>query len=264
MAANPVIAVTLAVAGLITVLVLLIRNFDDVKAKAAQFWQGMVMLFNQGRELSGLAVQILIKQMKLWFFSFWEWFATRFPGLAAAVEVTFGRITEIMGSGIDFWKNLFQGMFALFTGDIDGFKEHFAAAFGFLGEYFAGIIDSMGGYIDLLWGWLEPVYNFLTGIFAGAVDKVKGGIAKVGEFFGFDGPEGPQPGGPYPGIIRPEATNNNSRQINVRSSISLAVPEGTPQHQRQSLQDSAERAVQAAFDRELRSLMANAAGGEVR
>jgi hypothetical protein len=183
---------------------------------------------------------------------------------------TFSFIKDQTGNIVGFWKNLFQGLFALFSGDIDSFKDHFISALSSLGDFFARIIGLMGLDIDKLWGWIQPIYNFITGLFSGAIDKVMNGVGKVVDFFDFDGdPDNPKPssGGPGAGgagIVRPAAVSSNSRSININSSISLAVPEGTPQHQRQSLQDTAERAARAVFEREMRGLSANAAGGEVR
>ncbi len=266
LSANPIILIIAGVLALIAVFVLLLRNFDKVKAKAQEFWQNVVRLFEMGKELAGLAFQVLIKQMMLWFLMFWNWFSEKFPGLSAAVEMTFSYIRELVSSIVGFWKNIFQGLFAIFRGDIDGFKDHFSQAFGFIKDYFATIVSAMGGYIDLLWGWLQPIYDFMTGIFSKGIEKIQGGIQKVGNFLGLgEGGASAEPAAhSYSSVVRPGVTNNNSRSVSVQSSISLAVPEGTPQFQQQSIRESAERAVQAAWDRQLKGVMANAAGGEVR
>ena len=262
--ANPIVLIIVGVMALIAVLVLLVKNFDMVKTKVREFWLNLVKWFEMGRELAGLAVQVLVKQMMLWFFMFWSWFGEKFPGLASTVEVTFEFIKGFISSSIGFWKELFLGVFALFRGDIDGFKDHFIAAFGFLQEYFSSIINAMGGYIDLLWGWVQPIFEFLSGKFMGAVDKVRNGVKVVGEFLGFGEAVAPQLAPSYGNVIRPGVTNNNRRSVNVQSSITLAVPAGTPQYQQQFIQDNAERAVQAAFDRQLKAALVNTAGGEVR
>jgi tape measure domain-containing protein len=261
--ANPIALVVIGVAALIAIIVLLIKNLDKVKEKARDVILGIGTFFNQAKELSDLAVMILVKQLMLWFLMFWNWFSDRFPGLAQIVSDTFSLIEDLAGSSFGFFKSLFQGLFALFTGDIDGFKDHFISAFSFLQEYFASLIDFMGIDIGKLWGWIEPLYNFLTGKLSGAVDKIRGGIDKVGDFLGFGDESAPQPTPAYGSVIRP-GVNNNSHQVNVQSSITLAVPEGTPQFQQQSLRENAERAVQSAFNRQLKSVIANTDGGEVR
>ncbi|OQY32025.1 MAG: hypothetical protein B6241_12425 [Spirochaetaceae bacterium 4572_59] len=264
MMANPIALIIIGVAALIAIIVLFVKNLDKVKEKGKDVILGIATFFDQARQLSDLAITALIKQLMLWFLMFWNWFSDRFPGLAQVVADTFSFIEELAGSAFGFFKNLFQGLFALFTGDIDGFKDHFISAFGFLKEYFASIIDFMGIDINKLWGWIEPLYNFLSGKFSGALDKIKGGIDRVGDFLGFGDESNPQLAPAYSSVVRPGTMNNNSRSINVQSSISLAVPEGTPQYQQQSLRENAERAVQAAWDRQMKSAMANTAGGEVR
>ena len=264
MATNPIILITMAVIALIAALVMLVRNFDQVKVKAREICEKIAGFFDQVKVLAVLAFQVMIKQLMLWFYMFWTWFGEKFPGIAKFVESTFNSIRGMVAALIGFWKEIFQGVFALFRGDIDGFKAHFVSAFGFLKDYFASIIDAFGGYIDLLWGWVQPIFDFLSGKFMGAIDKVRTGVKAVGDFLGFGGETAPQLVPSYGNVARPGVTNNNSRSVNVQSSIALSVPEGTPQHQQQFIRDNAERAVQAAWDRQIKSLLINSAGSEVR
>ncbi|MDC7234969.1 MAG: hypothetical protein PQJ58_17175, partial [Spirochaetales bacterium] len=229
-----------------------------------EIWENIARTFEMGKELAGLAVQVLVKQLMLWFFMFWSWFAERFPGLANVVLIAFDAIRGIVSAAVGFMKEVFQGLLALFSGDIDGFKNHFVNAFSFLQEYFGTIVNAMGSYIDLLWGWVQPIFDFLSGKFLGAVDKVRNGVKVVGDFLGFGEETAPQLVPSYGNVARPGVTNNNSRSVNVQSTVALSIPEGTPQHQQQYLRDNAERAVQAAWDRQLKSVLVNSAGGEVR
>ena len=64
---------------------------------------------------------------------------------------------------VDAIKEVFSGLIALFTGDIDGFKEHMSNALGFLK-------DAFDNFIKGIW---EPFDDFMTNKFGGAWETAK-------------------------------------------------------------------------------------------
>tara|TARA_R100000808_G_scaffold1997_4_gene8487 strand:+ start:6846 stop:8798 length:1953 start_codon:yes stop_codon:yes gene_type:complete len=64
---------------------------------------------------------------------------------------------------VDAIKEVFSGLMALFSGDIDGFKEHMSNALGFLK-------DAFDNFIKGIW---EPFDDFMTNKFGGAWETAK-------------------------------------------------------------------------------------------
>ena len=78
-------------------------------------------------------------------------------------------IKDMVVNAVEAIKEIFKGLFALFTGDIDGFKEHMSNALGFLQ-------DAWDSFIDGIW---KPFDDFMTNKFGGAWDLAKGIVSGV-------------------------------------------------------------------------------------
>ena len=89
---------------------------------------------------------------------------------------TWEKLKEIVGGVIGFFKDIFKGFVALFTGDWDGAKEHFGNALTSMKNGFVAIFKG-------IWGWFKrgfsAVWNWLKRTVSSAVNGIKNIFIKV-------------------------------------------------------------------------------------
>lgn len=156
MSANPIGLIIIAVAALIAGVVLLIKNWDKVKAFFVRAW---------------VAVKRALKAAWDWFINF----ATNGPG-------RFIPFIQIIGVVVKYWKNIKAAIVTAwnwvvkFVGYVVG-KQFGAikAAIGFV----VNIFNAVWGAIKHVWQWVQKlIYKFIGAEFKG-IEKIIGAIVAV-------------------------------------------------------------------------------------
>jgi phage-related protein len=228
-------------------------------------WQGIVTF-----------IAVLIAMVKLMVERIWN-------GIVAIVQAVIDKVKSIW-EGI---VNTVLGVVDAVKNIWNGLVEFISPFWDWLGEKAASVWEGIKNTVSNAVDFIRNIWDGFTSFFTGAWDKIKGAFTAVAEFLGFDGrdnkPEetggtgGPggnggggsggqgsgMPGGrvpePRPSLAGAAAmsaaspANNYSSsesvtQINVNSSITTAVPAGTPAEQETALRRQAHEAVQSEWN----------------
>lgn len=188
-------AVVAGIAALIAIGVLLYKNWDTVKAKAAEIWNAIQNTFN--------TVTTAIA----------EYIRTNFgDGVYGAVMTYMNMAKEIISSVLNFWKGTFSNVLAflksLVTGDFEGMKnaisnqmqlakstivnilgavsEFFSSILGkisgYVKENFSGIYKAVSSYLDMAKNIISSVLGFWKTTFSNALSFIKSLV--TGDFEG--------------------------------------------------------------------------------
>lgn len=181
MAANPVALVVLAIGALIAIGVLLYKNWDKIKAKAAEVWQGM-------KDAFGGAVA--------WFRGVWDGVIATVQNFMAGLQERFPMIADIISVPINAVKGYIEGLKQTFTGIID-----FVAGV-FTGDWtraWEGVKGIFGGIFQSFSSLAKTPINAVIAIINGAIRGINGISVDVpdwvpglgGKTYGFAIPEIP-------------------------------------------------------------------------
>ena len=137
---SPIGLVILAIAAIITIGVLLYKNWDTVKEKAGQLKDWITGKFNELKENISKAVQA---------------FADKFPAAFAFISSVFESWRQTVGNVISGVKQVFQGIIqfftGIFTGDwqkaLDGLKNIFSGAFQALSSLAMAPLNAVKGVV---------------------------------------------------------------------------------------------------------------------
>ena len=137
---SPIGHVILAIAAVITIGVLLYKNWDTVKEKAGQLKDWVTGKFNELKENISKAVQA---------------FADKFPAAFAFISSVFESWRQTVGNVISGVKQVFQGIIqfftGIFTGDwqkaLDGLKNIFSGAFKALSSLAMAPLNALKGVV---------------------------------------------------------------------------------------------------------------------
>lgn len=151
---SPITLVILAITALIAVGVLICKNWDTIKEKAVELWQGICDTF------SGIA----------------DWFKEKFD---AAREAIYAAIIVIK----DWFQQRYDDITRVFSGIADWFREKFQSAVDSIKSVFSGI----GQWFQNRWGDIQNVFSgvgsWFGGIFSGAWNAICNAFSGVGSFF---------------------------------------------------------------------------------
>lgn len=151
---SPIGLVILAITALIAVGVLIYKNWDTIKEKAAELWQGIKDIF------SGIA----------------GWFKEKFDAAREAVFKAF--------SGVASWfKARYTDITNVFNGIRDWFSEKFQSAYKAIKSVFSGIGKWFKNRYDDITGVFSGIKNWFGEKFRGAWDAIKNAFGNVGSFF---------------------------------------------------------------------------------
>lgn len=142
LAANPVVLIIAAIAALIAVIVLLVKNWDTVKAKALEVWERIKEIFG------GVA----------------EWFREKFAAAYEAIKGVFSSVAEFFG-GI--WETI---------------KSKFTNLAVSVGDAISGAVRSgINGVISMIEGTINRAIRIINGAI-GLINKIPGvSIGTIGE-----------------------------------------------------------------------------------
>lgn len=142
LAANPVVLIIAAIAALIAVIVLLVKNWDTVKAKALEVWESIKEVYN------GVA----------------DWFREKFEAAYEAIKGVFSSVAEFFG-GI--WETI---------------KSKFTDLAVSVGDAISGAVRSgINGVISMIEGTINRAIRIINGAI-GLINKIPGvSIGTIGE-----------------------------------------------------------------------------------
>ena len=137
---SPIGLVILAIAAVIAIGVLLYKNWDTVKEKAAQLGDWIVGVFNNLKEKASAAIQA---------------FAEKFPAAFAFISSVFESWKQTITNIISGVKQVFQGIIQFFTGvftgdwskALDGLKNIFSGAFRALSSLAMAPLNALKGVV---------------------------------------------------------------------------------------------------------------------
>lgn len=151
---SPIGLVVAAIAALIAIGVLLYKNWDTIKAKAAQLGSYIVGIFTNIKN----AIVSKINE-------FAQAFPTAFGVISGYIN---GWKTSIMNI-IDGVKQIFQGIIDFFTGVFTGNWE----------KAFSGLKNIVTGIFETIRGAISAPFNAAIGAVNGIIDAVNGALGKI-------------------------------------------------------------------------------------
>jgi len=266
---GPLILSLSVVLSLVTLLntnmFLIVGVIGLVSAAIALLIQDFIVWKNGGESIIGGFVKVI------------EAFLNKLTGGATR---TFILVKDTFSSLLTFIGTFFQAVFFLFFGSTEKAKEaltNFGVATNhLLGNIGALLIDVVLKILDAVF---STVWNKVTGFFDKAMNYIKGQIKEflnLVNMFSSDSLDNLAgklidkiPGlsnirdslqanfgsGPAASLATSGATS--SRSVNVNSTITVSVPEGTPEEQRNYVERSAKDAVSFMFNRELNHVLAS-------
>lgn len=137
---SPIGLVILAIAGIITICVILYKNWDKVKEKASQLGEWIAGVFENLKNKVVNAIQA---------------FADKFPAAFAFISSVFESWKQTVTGVIDGVKQVFQGIIQFFTGvftgdwqkALDGLKNIFSGAFKALSSLALAPLNALKGVV---------------------------------------------------------------------------------------------------------------------
>jgi hypothetical protein len=181
MNANPIGLMIVAIGALIGVGILLYKNWDTIKTKAAALWQGIKGAF-------GSAVS--------WFQGIWSGVTGSFDVFMIGLSSKFPMLAQLIQIPIDTIKGVFEGLKQTFMGVVDFvagiFTGNWSRAWEGVTGIFGGIFGSIGsiakGPINAVIAIVNGAIRGINGINVTVPDWVPG---IGGQAFGFAIPEIP-------------------------------------------------------------------------
>ena len=258
MMANPIgliiVAVIAAVALIVGLVMVIIKNWDKIKAffialgkKIAEVFTALVNKIKQ--IFSGV-----IEWIKNAWSAISDWFARLWEGIISVAINVWNTIKAWFSNLIDGIKNIWSGIIGFFSGLWEAIKQGPAAAIEFIRNAFFGLFNSIQeklfAFINRIREGWEAVKGFFGGIWDGAVNFITGGDSGRGQ---------PQPayagGGSQAAMAGTVGQTSNyaynstggSSTVNANTNINVNVPQGTPQEQSEAIA----RQVNAQFDARL-------------
>lgn len=142
LAANPVVLIIAAIAALIAVIVLLVKNWDTVKAKALEVWErikeifgGVAEWFREKFAAAYEAIKGVFSSVAEFFGGIWETIKSKFTDLAVSVgDAISGAVRSGINGVISMIENTINGAIRLINGAIGLINKIPGVSIGTLGE----------------------------------------------------------------------------------------------------------------------------------
>lgn len=174
---SPVTLITLAIGALIAIIVLLIRNWDDVKEFAVKCWEGIKAAWET---VADWFDENIVQPVADFFSDLWTDISTRAVEAWGDIKATFSSIgswidTEVVQPVSEFFSNLWTGFSDKAAEAWESVKTVFGKVGSFFSETFekawAGIVKifSTGGeiFVDIKDGILTAFKDVVNGIIKG-------------------------------------------------------------------------------------------------
>lgn len=202
LAANPIVLVVAAIAGIVVALKLLWDNCEEFRDAVKAIWDAICGFFEWAyNSICGL----------------WEPLVAFFEGIWSGIQDAFDGITDFFGGiaegAVKFFEDPWGSVAGFFGGIWDGIKGAFAGILDFFGinsedaikalekgwdavaGFFGGIWDGIvgvftdpvgtfSGIADAMRSGLEGAWNGITGFFGGIWDGIKNAFGGVASWFG--------------------------------------------------------------------------------
>ena len=142
LAANPVVLIIAAIAALIAVIVLVIKHWDDIKAKALEVWErikevynGVAEWFREKFQAAWDAIKNVFSAVGEFFGGLWETIKSKFTDLATSVgDAISGAVKSGINGVISMIENTINGAIRLINGAIGLINKIPGVSIGTLGE----------------------------------------------------------------------------------------------------------------------------------
>lgn len=299
-AANPIILIVMAVIAAIALLigltVLIVKNWDKIKEWFAKFADWCKALFAKLVEgIKAIWNKIVSFFVGLWetvknvFFAVVNWIVELWFSIVAFFQGLWETIKEVFAVFIDWvsgiWETVVEIIKTVWNSVTDFFAELWenikAVFFGFVdwvkllfNDPIEAIKQAWNGITDFFQGLWDKVF----GIFTGFVDKVSGIWQRIKDFFGFGDSKidvtqttasaSDKAKETVAGVANSYSStiNNNSNPatVNSTSNITVNVPQGTSAEQAQAISKQVQAQIDATWADMLNGSRAMVASPEAR
>lgn len=187
----PIILITLAIAAIIAIIILLVKNWDEVSAALAAGWewikQKAIEIFNAiGEFLSNLWQGICDMVMNLWngiceFLSnLWNGIkdtaSAIFNGIKDAISTAFNTVKDIVSN---IWNNIVEGISNAWNNIITKVKEGVSGAWNAITSVFGNITGWFRDKFTQAWSAVKNVFSAGGKIFDGIKDGIVNAFKSV-------------------------------------------------------------------------------------
>lgn len=162
----PVLLVIAAIAALIAIGVLIVKNWDTIKAAAAAVWSFMQTAWD--------AILGVIRGA-------WEWIAQHWPLLLAILTGPIGAAVAIIVTNWDKIKAAISAAFSFISGLWRGILSVLSAPFEAAARIISGVIDRIRSGISSAFSFISDIVTRITSTISGLVDKGREMGARVAD-----------------------------------------------------------------------------------
>jgi hypothetical protein len=153
----PVLAIIAGIAALIAIGVLVVRNWDTIKAAASRVWNFVLGL------IQGV----------------WNWIKANWPLLLAILLGPFGAAVAVIVRNWDTIKGAISGVWQWIKSTFSTLAAILTAPFTTAQHVIEGVWDSIWSKVQTVWGWIKGKFDALGGVASRAADALKGPINAV-------------------------------------------------------------------------------------
>jgi phage-related protein len=206
MSANPIALIILAVIALVAAAILLIKNWDKVKAFFIAFGKKIAEIFTvlvaKIKQMFSAVIQWIKNvwsKISDFFSSLWNgivnvamqiwdslktWFASFIEGIKAVWGVITDFFSDLWNGIVDATRFLWEPLVEWFTGLIDGIKTVWNGITGFFSGLWEAIMNGPAAAIEYIRTAFTSLFSGIEEKLFGFINKVKEGWDKVTGFFG--------------------------------------------------------------------------------
>lgn len=181
---------TLALAGIITVGVLLYKNWDVIKEKAIEIWGAIKSWFDATTKEIGNFFERLWQGISTTFQSIGEWFKEKFETARDNIYVAFASIGDWFSEKYKSVTNAFKDVGEWFKTQFETAYKNVSSAFSNAGTFFGGVWKNIKGAFGNISKWFHDEFSkawqkvkdvFSTGgkVFVGITDGIAGTFKTV-------------------------------------------------------------------------------------
>lgn len=197
MSANPLGLIVLAIAAVVAGIVLLVKNWDTVKAVALATWTAISGAVTAAAEWLLAQWDAAVATVTGWFNAYLEFWLGLWDSANAAVGAAAAWLSdkwdEAIAAVVGWFEDLGADALALWTSIEDGFggaaqwfQDQWDAAVAFVGNLFGGWLDDISNTIDRVVGFFLDIPGKISRAFSRV--RLPSWLSSVTGFFGFSAP----------------------------------------------------------------------------
>jgi len=176
MLANPMTWIAVGIAAVITGIVLLVRNWDIVKAAMARFWNWTKGVFGQIGSWFSQRFNEAVNGIK----SAWSTVVSWFSGIWEGIKGIFASVGEWFGSvysaAVAAIQAVWSGVSSWFSGVWEGIKGIFATVGDWFGNVFTGAYEGIKTAFGGLKDWFSDLWTGIESMFNGFINTIIKGM----------------------------------------------------------------------------------------